>query len=420
MANILHKGFRITGNDGNVYVVDSVISIGTGQGDIYKVFNLRREKLALKLFHKGNMQTLEKQIDLLMKRGQACEAFVTPIERVMVDGRLGYVMEYVGEEYLSAGVLFNGVRENGRMVSLGFFDKLAILGEIVYALSLLNSAELGIMDVKFENIKIDLENRRVKILDTDTIVYSKDKSVVLGTVGFMPPLTMMGKEKPNKYNDVYSVAVMIFMTLIGIHPLDGKRRNQKCNENIENYLFGTHPLYVFHPKDAANRPIAQDSFGRNQQHALDKMKKYPDYFKEAMQKTFVDGLFDGSQRTTMKQWENCGEEYFLFGREKNCAICAAEIQRPIVLVGERGVPLFNGMTVFSDDLWITTNHYPVFKVVVTEYDGRFGLENLCVGDVSLNLKNGVSRKFLRGESFPIFLDGEIAVENKKIKFNFGG
>ncbi len=430
MENNLYKGLKFTGSSGNVYTVESVISIGTGQGDVYKVHNARMEKFAFKLFHKGNVNALQKQIDLLIKRGQACEAFVTPIETVHLNGRIGYVMEYVGKEYLSAGALFNGVRESGRAVSLNFYDKLALLGEIVDALCVLNSANLGIMDVKFENIKIDLENRRVKILDTDTIVYSKDKSVVLGTIGFMPPLTMIGQEKPNRFNDVYAVAVMIFMTLIGIHPLDGKRRNQKCNENIDTYLFGTHPVYVFHPQDASNRPIAQDSYGRNQQIALDKMKKYPDYFKNAMQKTFVDGLFDGSKRTSMKQWseilanlyrdsficENCGEEYFLLGKEKECSVCLKELQKPIALKGERSIHLFNGMTVFSDDIWQTTNHYPVFRVVVTEYDGRYGLENLSAGEAILKLKDGSVREFLRGENFPIFLDGEITVENKTVKF----
>lgn len=427
----LKKGFKIIGDNGNSYTVEGVISIGTGQGDVYKVYNSRKELFALKLFHKGDVNALKKQINMLIKRGQACDAFVTPIEMVQVNGRIGYVMEYVGSEYISAGALFNGVYKDGRTVAIGFYDKIAFLGLIVDALSILNTANLGVMDVKFENIKIDLAHRRVKILDTDTIVYSKDKSVVLGTIGFMPPLTMTGKEKPNAYNDCYAVAVMIFMTLIGIHPLDGKRRHSACNENIDTYLFGTHPVYVFHPQDTSNRPIAQDSYGRNQQIALDKMKKYPEYFKKAMQRTFVDGLFEGAKRTTMKEWydvlaslyhdsficENCGEEYFFEGKEKNCQVCLKELQRPIVLSGERNVYLFNGMTVFSDDIWKTKTRYPVFKVVETEFDGRFGLEPLTTGGAVLKLSDGITREFARGESFPIFLDGEITVENKTVKFN---
>ena len=426
----LFKGTRLKGENGNTYIVEKTISIATGQGDIFLVHNERKEKYALKLFHKGDVKKLRSQIEMLIKRGQATDAYVVPIEIVEFDGRLGYIMEYIGKEYLPAAALFNGIEEDGRVVSLDWADKVALLYEIVNALCILNNANLGIMDVKFDNIKLDLESLKVKILDTDTIVYTGDKSIVLGTTGFMPPLTMIGKEKPNKYNDVYAVAVLIFMSLIGIHPLEGARRDKKCNENIDTYLFGTHPLYVFHPHDNSNRPIPQDGYGRNQQIAIDKMDKYPEYFRKAMEQTFVDGIYDGKKRVTLEEWkeilerlygdgyicENCGEEYFFENTFKECKACGKELQKPIFLQCDKNIPLFNSLTVFSDELFATENHYEVFKVVVTKYDKRYGLENRTRGEVVLRLKNGEERTFPRGEVFPIFLDSEIEVENKKIKF----
>lgn len=426
----LYKGTRFTGENGNTYIVEKTISIATGQGDIYLVHNERKEKYAFKLFHKGDTKKLRAQIETLIKRGQATDAYVVPIEIVEFDGRLGYIMEYIGKEYLPAAALFNGIEEDGRMVSLDWADRVALLYEIVNALCILNNANLGIMDVKFDNIKIDLDNLKVKILDTDTIVYTEDKSIVLGTTGFMPPLTMIGKEKPNKYNDVYAVAVVIFMALIGVHPLEGARRDKKCNENIDTYLFGTHPLYIFHPNDSSNRPIPQDNYGRNQQIAIDKMEKYPEYFRKAMEQTFVDGLYDGKKRVTMEEWkkilerlygdgyicENCGEEYFFENTFNECKACGKELQKPIFLQSDKNIPLFNGLTVFANELFATENHYEVFKVVVTKYDKRYGLENRTRNDVVLRLSNGEERTFSRGEVFPIFLDSEIEVENKKIRF----
>lgn len=429
MENLM-KGRRLIGENGNVYVIEGLISRGTGQGDIYRAYNLRKEKFALKLFHKGDMRVLRKQIEKLIRRGQASEAFVMPIEIVEADGRLGYVMELVGKEYISAAALFNGVEENGRRVSLDWSTKLILLAKLTDALAVLSNADLGVMDVKFDNIKIDIENHKVKILDTDTIVYARDKSVVLGTIGFMPPLTMTGKEKPNKHNDAYAVAVLIFMSLIGIHPLDGKRRDQPCNENIDAYLFGTHPVYVFHPTDASNRPVPRDGMGRRQQCAIDKMKKYPAYFKKAMERTFVDGLFKGEKRVAIAEWseilerlyfdgficENCGEEHFLDTGEKECDVCQKPLEKPVFLQGERSLPLFNGLTVFSDDLFTGVNKYELFKVVTTKFDGRFGLENLTANTVCMRLKNGEERFFSRGEAFPIFLDCELEIENKILKF----
>lgn len=427
---ILYKGTEFKDKDGNDYTVDEVISVGTGQGDIYRVHNQRKEKFALKLFHTGNKKKLLAQIEKLIKRGQACEAFVMPIELVEVDGRIGYIMEYIGSEFISAAALFNGIEMDGRMVNLTWHEKIMLLAQIVDALIVLNDASLGIYDVKFDNLKIDLTNLRVKILDTDTIVYTKDKSVVVGTVGFMPPLTHIGKEKPNEYNDVYAVAVLIYMTLLGAHPLDGKRRNCPCNENIDTYLFGTHPVYMFHPTDASNRPIPKDGFGRNQQQVIDKMRRYPAYFRKAMNATFVDGLYDGTKRTTLHDWldileqlyndsfvcENCGEEYFLDGTEKVCGICGKEIAKPIFMECEKRIPLFNGLTIYCDDLWAITSHYEVFRVVETRYDGRYGLENLTYEQALLRLVDGKERRVDHGAQIPIFMDSEVEIENHKIKF----
>lgn len=67
----LYKGTKIVGEKGNVYHIDSVISVGTGQGDIYKVCNDRKEIFAFKLFHTGNPKKIRRQIERLMQRGQA-------------------------------------------------------------------------------------------------------------------------------------------------------------------------------------------------------------------------------------------------------------------------------------------------------------------------------------------------------------
>lgn len=432
MKGQLLKGETLRGKSGELYRVESLISNGTGQGDIYRVRSSRKEVFAVKLFHTGDRKKNLKQIARLMKRGQACRVFVTPIDVVEHDGRVGYVMEYVGKEYISAAALFNGIEENGKIVNMGWTEKLIFLGQIVESFWILNRAGLGVMDIKFDNIRINLCDQSIKILDTDTIVYRGDETMVLGTVGFMPPDTQTRKEAPNQYNDAYSIAVLVFMTLFGMHPLDGKRREQPCNENIDAYLFGTHPVYVFHPTDASNRPIAKDAFGMNQQSAIDKYKRYPDYLKEAMKKTFVDGLHNGEKRTSIEEWneilerlfgdsficENCGEEFFFHNADKVCPVCRAELQKPVFLQSEQGksVALFNGMKLYSDELFPTNGSYEVFRVVETIYDRRFGLENLLHEPVYLELPDGTVREFASGEALPIFLDSRILVENQRLHF----
>ena len=137
-----------------------------------------------------------------------------------------------------------------------------------------------------------------------------------------------------------------------------------------------------------------------------------------------------NQELTLEEWkkilerlygdgyicENCGEEYFFENTFNECKACGKELQKPIFLQSDKNIPLFNGLTVFANELFATENHYEVFKVVVTKYDKRYGLENRTRNDVVLRLSNGEERTFSRGEVFPIFLDSEIEVENKKIRF----
>lgn len=429
--SLLKRNTVITSaKNGQEYIVDAVISSGTGQGDIYKVHN-DKGTFALKLFHSGNDKKLLKQFDLLIKRGKICTTYVYPLDIIQHGEHVGYVMEYIGKEYKDASVLFNGIEKDGQKIELAFDKKLTLLYNITDAFRILNEADLGLMDIKFDNIKVNLEDGTIKVLDTDTIVYTKDKSIVMGTIGFMPPLTMRGEEKPNKYNDSYALAVLIFMTLIGSHPLIGRLSEKPCHSNIEQYMFAAHPVYVFHKQDVSNRPIAADERSQNQQRTIDRIKKYPEYFREAMHQTFVQGLYDGEKRTTPREWleifdklyeesytcQNCGEELFFGGVLKKCDVCGKELVQPVrICCGKKSIPLFNGNKIFTSDLWNDGADYELFKIVVSEYDKKFGLYCVARDAVGLELKNGLCKSFGQGDIIPIFLDGIITVNNNKIKF----
>lgn len=420
-------GDKIRTEDGSKeFVIDSLIHTGSGQGDIYKVHN-DKDVYALKLFHTGDYKKLRRQIERLQKRGRASSAFVHPLYVVRTDDRIGYVMEYVaGEHYKDASILFNGVETamaDGSVVrlELPFHQKLAILDSIIRALMIPFGADIVIADVKFENIKVNVNDFSVKILDTDTAVGGGKRPMVSGTVGFMEPLVMRGEKIPDKYSDAYSLAVMIWMTLISGHPLRGRRYYEPCNQNVDTYTFATNPVYVYHRKDASNRPSDSDK------RVIERMKKYPKYFLDAMHKTFVDGLFEGEKRVEPREWleiierlyedhficKYCGEEHFFCSVERVCHICGTPLEPPIKLVcvgsGLPGVHLFNGAEVWSTDVMDEQAGYQLFAVVVSDYDKKYGLR--CTGSqtVTLELKNGIVRDFERGDVIPIFLDAKMRV-----------
>lgn len=429
----LKTGDKIYSEDGaKAFVVDSLIHTGSGQGDIYKVRS-DQDVYAMKLFHTGNMKRLHRQISRLQKRGKASSAFVHPLYTVKAGERVGYVMEYVGEHYKNASILFNGIERDmgdGNVVrmELPFYQKLAILNSIISALMIPFEADIVIADVKFENIKINMSDFSVKILDTDTAVGGDSKPIVSGTIGFMEPRVMRGEIAPNKYSDAFSLAVMIWMTLISGHPLRGKRYYEPCTQNIDTYMFATNPVYVYHRKDNTNRPAACD------RRVIERMKKYPAYFLDAMHKTFVDGLFEGEKRVEPREWldiiarlyadhficKRCGEEHFFDTADKACHICGTPLEVPIKLVcrtsGLPGVHLFNGFEIWSGDLIDEQNSFQLFRVVVSDYDRKYGL--LCTSSqtVTLELKNGMTKSFGRGDVIPIFMDSTMRIGAYELYF----
>ena len=437
MTTKLKVGERVFAENSNkTFIVDSLLHAGSGQGDIYKVHS-DKDVYAMKLFHTGNPKAIRRQIENLQRRGVASSAFVHPLYVVTVEDCVGYVMEFINDgpkgQYVDASILFNGREHsigNGNTVrvELPFNEKLEILYNIADAVRILFEADIALMDLKFENIKVNKRDFSVKILDTDTAVGRESKPIVSGTIGFMPPLTMRGDEVPGIYNDAYSLAVMIYMTLIGGHPLRGKRYDEPCSGNIDNYIFATNPVYVFNRNDASNRPIDTEK------RVIERMKKYPKYFADAMHRTFVDGLFDGTKRVEPREWQdiltklygdhflcpNCGEEYFFGTNAKSCHVCGTPINPPIKLVcekgGSAGVHLFNGMEVYTGDLWDDPNGYAIFKVVVSDYDKKYGLRCLGGQSVQIELKNGQTKTFERDDIIPIFMDSVLKVGKYKLNF----
>lgn len=415
------------------FIVDSLIHTGSGQGDIYKV-HCDKDIYALKLFHTGDVKRIRRQIEILKKRGRANPAFVHPLYIVNVGGCIGYIMEFVNDEAYDDGyILFNGVDYDtggGNIIrmEIPFNKKIAVLYNIAEAVKILYEADIALMDFKFENIKINKNDFTVKILDTDTAVAGKSKAIVSGTIGFMPPLTMRGEEKPNRNNDTYALAVMIYMSLFGGHPLRGRKYEEPCNTSIDTYTFATNPIYVFNRKDSSNRPLDSDK------RIIERYKKYPSYLLDALHQTFVEGLFEGNKRVEPREWQeilvrlyedhfickHCGEEHFFNSVGKNCNVCGESISLPVKLVCEKanasGVFLFNGLEIWSSELWGDNCNYQLFKVVVTDYEKKYGLLCTCADTVELQLKNGQNLEFQRGDVIPIFLDSSLKVGKYILKF----
>lgn len=426
---MLQKDMILISESKRKYRVESLISSGTGQGDVYKV-TCGGQTYALKLFFAAESDLMRQQIQVLIKRGQACPEYVHPLDILSAEGRIGYVMEYIPDNYLSGSVLFNGIEDDGRREELPFHIKLSVLYNLSKALSVLYNANLAMMDLKFDNLKINPDDWSIKILDTDTIVGSNEtKSLIEGTVGFMPPLTMKRVEIPTKFNDSFALAVIIFMTLLGSHPLMGKQGEiQQKDCDIETYLFADCPIYVWHPTDDRNRPTAEN------RATEEKLLKYPKAFLKSMEKTFVEGLYDKEKRTTPDEWcevlqeiyqnsyccMECGEEQFFTDCEKVvCDCCGAELTKPLLLCGEKSHPAFFETTISLEDLWDAAPKQNAFaRITATNYHGKCGL--LVLADpIKLDLGENQIIEYSKGKIAPMFLNATYEYHNKKFMIQEG-
>ena len=424
---MLEKDTLLVAESGQEYRVLSLISSGTGQGDIYKVSRDDGE-YALKLFYAGEEDRMRRQILTLMKRGKACPAYVHPLDILSAEGRLGYVMELIPDDYLPGSVLYNGVENEGRFEELPFHVKLTVLHGLAEALSILYNADLALLDLKFDNLKIHPEDQSVKILDTDTVICSNDDGAMIeGTVGFMPPLTMKGQETPTRYNDSFALAVIIFMTLMGSHPLIGQLGDQPHDGDLETYLFAEDPVYIWHPTDTRNRPTPECY------RTECKLMKYPKVFLDAMEDTFVAGLYDRENRTPPDRWceileqvydrsyccMECGEEQFFDSPACVCDACGLELIKPLLAVGDRSLPLFLETEISSAELWDqATVSEPFATVATTRYKGKLGLK-VRKDPIKVIFPDGLTVEFPEGKVAPLFMNATYEYHNKKFTLQEG-
>ncbi len=424
-AYILPHGSTVMGERGDAYTVLSLLSNDTGQANVYTV-QKDGETYVLKLFFRKEREeenaAMLSQIAILMRRGEASEAFVTPLDVVRHEGRVGYVMEYVTEEYIDGIYLVNGL-DGDIQNQVPFAVKLTVLYGLSEAVRALFDAGLAIMDLKLENVKFDPHTGAVKILDTDTIVASGSRGFVYGTPGYMPPAVMRGEEEPDRYADCYALAVIIFLTLFRFHPLEGRADEKELDCDRFEYLYAAHPVYVFHPTDDSNRPT--NACAMYEKRYL----RYPVAFTDGFLRTFVYGLSDHKEeRTTPEEWCRkiealyessflcgvCGEEQFI---ERDdiflCEVCGEPLVKPLLLEGDRAVPLYFGSEIREESIWFAPPiDRTLFRVVKTEYGGKFGLLTL-VSPLRLLFDDGKVITFEKDTVAPLFLGVRYLFENKE-------
>lgn len=388
----LKKNQRVELADGRSITVTGKLGEG-GQGIVYRVRFDDGEERALKWFFIGCIKDPRKFYGHLEKNiqvGSPSEAFVWPEQLTnRVDGEtFGYTMKIFPQEYqpfskfLLARVKFASTRA---MVDAAL--------NMVAAFKALHNKGYNYQDLNDGNFSINPNDGKVLICDNDNVVGHGEYSGILGKPRYMAPEVVRNEKQPDKSTDRFSLAVILFMLLVGYHPLEGVKTNYPAlTDKYEKKIYGTEPLFVFDEKDSSNAPHPV-----LHKHAPIMWNFFPRFIKAAFQRSFSqESLLRGKGRLLEQDWLNilmrlkssvvrcphCGEEIFL---ESDAATVCQSCRQIVKAVGYLNfakranqavtVPIFKGVVLYDYHVDSASEDFATEAAVVLEKPGKFGLKN---------------------------------------------
>lgn len=112
-------------------------------------------------------------------------------------------------------------------------------------------------DLNPKNFLVNLKTGKTSLIDCDGLVVPGFADAgVFGMKKYMAPEIVMGNNKvlPSINTDKFSLAVLIYQTLMLSHPLVGPKFHHTDVDKDEELAFGAEALYIEHPTDHSNRP----------------------------------------------------------------------------------------------------------------------------------------------------------------------
>lgn len=344
MDGQLKNGSIVVSQSGNKYIVEKLLGAG-GQGEVYAV-KLGTDTYALKWYFKHTATVMQRNIlENLISKGKPDSSFLWPMDLIsQSDGSLGYIMELRPPEFKSIVDLMK------RKAEPNFYNLCKVAFNLTKGYQKLHGMGYSYRDISFGNLFFNPDNGEVLICDNDNVsINGKDDSSVYGTPRFMAPEIVVGKAKPSRNTDLFSLAVLLFYIFMLNHPLEGKlEANIKCMDIFAmNQLFGTNPIFIFDPDDKSNRPLRG-----YQDNAIIYWDLYPQQLKDLFTQAFTIGLKSPARRVTENKWletfanmmseiiicPNCGAEIFLDENKENlgvahtCWNCQSSVAVPASIV----------------------------------------------------------------------------------------
>jgi len=150
-------------------------------------------------------------------------------------------------------------------------------------------------DLSPKNFLVNVKTAQTTLIDCDGLVVpGVQPPGVLGTPQCMAPEIVMGKATPSVNTDKHALAVLLYWTFFFRHPLQGPKIHAQDPEKDEQLAYGERALYIEHPTDHSNRPIALP-------YTSDILTPL---VKRLFNRAFIEGLQNPLKRPSAADWES--------------------------------------------------------------------------------------------------------------------
>lgn len=320
-----------------------------GQGEVYRV-KQNSSELALKWYFDHTATECQKSgIEKLIEDGAPGTQFLWPIELVKSkhSSSFGYLMPLRAPRFRSFVDIVNARIDPT-------FEILMIVGlNLVDSFHKLHAAGLCYRDISFGNGFFDPSSGETLICDNDNVSPNNCPSKsVLGTPDFMAPEVVLGKARPSRQTDYFSLSVLLFYLFHIQHPLLGKKilSIRAWDLPAREKLFGSEPVFIFDPSDNSNEAVENtkiDPLGEAGKNAIPYWRSiYPKELKDAFTTSFTQGIRNPDRRPLATAWKKvltnalnsitrcvCDKENFVepSGRVQSCWHCGKSMSAPFIL-----------------------------------------------------------------------------------------
>ena len=269
-----------------------------GQGCVYRV-KYEDKNMALKWYTDSFFTQNDGFYENLINNSKIKspgKAFIWP-EAVTekVNGSFGYLMDLCPEGYYE----LKDVILSRRKPIKSFTVAADICINLVSAFRCLHNMGLLYNCISEECIFVNPTNGDIKIIGVDNVTVAGVNTGIMGNPRFLAPENILG-EVYTAQSARYSISVIIFLTLLANHPLEGKKwiNTTVITNSVQKELYGTNPIFIFDPLDDSNRPS-----NKLQKHTIEVWNCLPEYLKREFSVAFSkEVLLKPNKRITEIDW----------------------------------------------------------------------------------------------------------------------